>query len=104
MGLATGSREIHRLVCGCLGVAGSATCVLIYALGKRIWGARAGFLAGLMAGRGAIMVAESKLATTDATLTLWLVGCLFCLRELALKPSRATGGRILGLLDPGMPH
>ena len=26
-----------------------------------------------------IMVAESKLATTDATLTLWLVGCQFCL-------------------------
>ncbi len=35
------------------------------------------------------MVAESKLATTDATLTLWLVGCQFCLRELALTPSRA---------------
>ena len=26
-----------------------------------------------------IIVAESKLATTDATLTLWLVGCQFCL-------------------------
>ena len=71
------------------GVAGSATCVLIWALGRRMWGPRAGFLAGMMLAVSPIMVAESKLATTDATLTLWLVGCQFCLRELALKPSRA---------------
>ncbi len=71
------------------GVAGSATCVLIWALGRRMWGPRAGFLAGLMLAVAPIMVAESKLATTDATLALWLVGCQFCLRELALRPSRA---------------
>jgi len=70
-------------------VAGSATCVLIWAIGRRMWGPRAGFLAGLMLAVSPIMVAESKLATTDATLTLWLVGCQFCLRELALRPSRA---------------
>ena len=69
-------------------VAGSATCVLVWALGRRMWGPRTGFLAGLMLAVAPIMVAESKLATTDATLTLWLVGCQFCLRELALGPSR----------------
>jgi 4-amino-4-deoxy-L-arabinose transferase-like glycosyltransferase len=71
------------------GVAGSASCVLIWALGRRMWGPRVGFLAGLMLAVSPIMVAESKLATTDASLTLWLVGCQFCLRELALRPSRA---------------
>jgi 4-amino-4-deoxy-L-arabinose transferase-like glycosyltransferase len=69
-------------------VAGSATCVLVWALGRRMWGPRTGFLAGLMLAVAPIMVAESKLATTDATLTLWLVGCQFCLRELALGSSR----------------
>jgi 4-amino-4-deoxy-L-arabinose transferase-like glycosyltransferase len=71
------------------GIAGSATCVLICALGGRMWGPRAGFLAGLMLAVSPIMVAESKLATTDAALALWLVGCQFCLRELALRQSRA---------------
>jgi 4-amino-4-deoxy-L-arabinose transferase-like glycosyltransferase len=70
------------------GIAGSATCVLIWAIGRRMWGPRAGLLAGLMLAVSPIMIAESKLATTDAALTFWLVGCQFCLRELALRPSR----------------
>ena len=39
-----------------------------------------------------IMVAESKLATTDATLAFWLVGCQFCLWELARRPSQDLAG------------
>ncbi len=39
-----------------------------------------------------IMVADSKLATTDATLALWVVACQCCLRELTLRPSRLLAG------------
>jgi len=67
-------------------VAGSLSCVLVYALGKRMLGWHGGLLAALMLAVSPIMVAESKLATTDATLTLWLVGCQYCLRELAVRP------------------
>ena len=35
-----------------------------------------------------IMLIESKLATTDATLALWFVGREFCLWELSQRPSR----------------
>jgi 4-amino-4-deoxy-L-arabinose transferase-like glycosyltransferase len=52
-------------------------------------GGRAASMAALFLAVSPIMVAESKLATTDATLTLWLVGCQFCLAELAQRPSRA---------------
>ena len=51
-------------------------------------GARAGLLAGLILATAPIMVAESKLATTDATLTFWVVGCQFSLWELSRRPSR----------------
>ena len=69
-------------------LAGAATCVLVWAIGRRMLGTAAGFLAGLMLAVSPIMVAESKLATTDATLAFWLVGCQFCLCELARRPSR----------------
>ena len=46
-----------------------------------------------------IMVAESRLATTDATLALWLVGCQFCLWELARRPSRVIASLFWALLS-----
>ena len=55
-------------------------------------GSRGGFLAALMLAVAPIMVAESKLATTDATLTFWMVGGLCCLVELARKPSQLLAG------------
>ena len=45
-----------------------------------------------------IMVIESKLATTDATLTLWLVGCQSCLWELARRPSPGFAAGFWALL------
>jgi 4-amino-4-deoxy-L-arabinose transferase-like glycosyltransferase len=69
-------------------LAGAATCVLVWAWGRRMLGPRAGLMAGLVLATAPIMVAESKMATTDATLTLWVVACQFALWELAHRPSR----------------
>ncbi|AMV40046.1 ArnT family glycosyltransferase [Planctomyces sp. SH-PL62] len=69
-------------------LAGTGTCLLVWMLGRRILGARAGFLAALMLAVSPIMVAESKLATTDALLTFWLTACQLCLWELARRGSR----------------
>ena len=69
-------------------VAGAGTCLLVLALGRRMLGDRAGFYAALMLATAPIMVAESKLATTDATLALFLVGGWFCLWELSKRDSR----------------
>jgi 4-amino-4-deoxy-L-arabinose transferase-like glycosyltransferase len=73
-------------------LAGTGTCLLAWALGRRILGARGGALAGLMLAVAPIMVAESKLATTDATLVCLLLACQFCLWILARRPSRAFAG------------
>ena len=45
-----------------------------------------------------IMVTESKLATTDATLTLWLVGGQCCLWELSRRPSAGFAAGFWGLM------
>ena len=69
-------------------LAGVGTCLLLWRLGRKALGPRAGFLAALMLAVSPIMVAESRLATTDATLTFWLIGCQLCLWELARRESR----------------
>ena len=79
-------------------LAGTGTCVLTWLLARRMLGARAGLLAGLMLAVAPIVVAESKLATTDATLAFWLVGCQCCLWELARRPSRILAGTFWALL------
>jgi 4-amino-4-deoxy-L-arabinose transferase-like glycosyltransferase len=68
-------------------LAGAATCVLVWAWGRRMFGPKIGVLAGLILATAPIMVAESKLATTDATLTFFLVGCQFALWELSHRDS-----------------
>lgn len=73
-------------------LAGTGTCLLVWGMGRRMLGSRGGFLAALMLAVSPIMVAESKLATTDATLTFWMVGALYCLIELARSPSRVLAG------------
>jgi len=78
-----------RLVSAC---AGAATVLGVWVLGRRMFGPRGGWLAGLILATAPIVVAESKLATTDATLTLWLFGCQFCLWELGRRPSRIAAG------------
>jgi 4-amino-4-deoxy-L-arabinose transferase-like glycosyltransferase len=49
---------------------------------------RYGGLAGLILATAPIAVAESKLATTDATLAFLIFACQFCLWELGKHPSR----------------
>ncbi|WP_406699949.1 glycosyltransferase family 39 protein [Singulisphaera sp. Ch08] len=68
-------------------LAGAATCLVVWAWGRRMLGERAGLLAGLILATAPIVVAESKMATTDATLMLWVVGCQFCLWELSQRQS-----------------
>jgi 4-amino-4-deoxy-L-arabinose transferase-like glycosyltransferase len=71
-------------------IAGAGTCLLVWGLGRRMFGPRAGLLAALVLATAPMMVIESKLATTDATLTLFLVGCQFALWELSKAPSRVA--------------
>ena len=73
-------------------LAGTCTCLLVWGMGRRMLGNRGGFLAAMMLAVSPIMVAESKLATTDATLTLWMVGGLYCLLELAQRTSKVIAG------------
>src|SRR5262249_42177228 len=56
-------------------LAGTGSCLLVWMLGRLMLGSRGALLASAMIAVAPIMVAESKLATTDATLTFWLVGC-----------------------------
>jgi 4-amino-4-deoxy-L-arabinose transferase-like glycosyltransferase len=72
--------------------AGAAAVFGVWALGRRMFGPRGARLAGLILATAPIIVAESKLATTDATLALLVLGCQFCLWELALRPSRLCAG------------
>jgi 4-amino-4-deoxy-L-arabinose transferase-like glycosyltransferase len=69
-------------------VAGAATCVVVWAWGRRMFGPKVGLLGGLMLATAPIFVSESKLATTDATLTLFLVGCQYALWELTKRDSK----------------
>jgi 4-amino-4-deoxy-L-arabinose transferase-like glycosyltransferase len=79
-------------------LAGTATCLLTWTLGRRMLSARAAFLAGLIVAVSPIMVAESKLATTDATLVCLVVGCQACLWRLACGPSVVVAGAFWSLL------
>jgi 4-amino-4-deoxy-L-arabinose transferase-like glycosyltransferase len=66
-------------------LAGAGTCLLVWAWGRRMLGARAGRLAALIMATAPIVVAESKMATTDATLMFWVAGCQFALWELSRR-------------------
>lgn len=79
-------------------LAGTCTSLLVLSLGRRMFGPRAGLLAALMLTTAPIMVIESKLATTDATLALFLVGSQFCLWELSRHDSRRLAAAFWVLL------
>ncbi len=68
--------------------AGAAAVLGVSWLGRRLLGPRGGFLAALIYATAPIVAAESKLATTDATLALWLLGCQACLWVLSRRESR----------------
>ncbi|MEW4569869.1 glycosyltransferase family 39 protein [Tautonia sp. JC769] len=69
-------------------LAGTASCLLIWGFGRRLFGPAQGRWAALALATAPIMVAESKLATTDATLLLWLIGAQWSVWELSQRPSR----------------
>lgn len=69
-------------------IAGAATCLVTWWLGRSIAGPGAGLLAALALATAPIMVAESKLATTDATLALLVVTAQGCLWGLAGRDSK----------------
>jgi 4-amino-4-deoxy-L-arabinose transferase-like glycosyltransferase len=100
MGLATAVAGDNpfgaRLVSG---LAGTATAVGVWWLGRRLFGPRAGLLSGLMFATAPIVVAESKLATTDATLMLWLLGCQASLWVLSQRTSRVAAALFWILLS-----
>ena len=68
-------------------LSGVGTVLLVWGLGRRMFGPLAGRLAGIVLATAPIMVVESKLATTDAALMLFLTVSQFALWELSKKPS-----------------
>jgi 4-amino-4-deoxy-L-arabinose transferase-like glycosyltransferase len=83
-------------------LAGAGTVLLVWVLGRSMLGPRGGRLAAIVLATAPIMVAESKLATTDATLALWLVGCQACLWVLGKRPSRVASWSFWLLLSLAM--
>ena len=84
------------------GFAGAATCLLVWGLGRRMFGPQVGRLAALVLATAPIMLIESKLATTDATLALWFIAGQFCLWELNQRPSRRVAAVFWLLLALGI--
>jgi 4-amino-4-deoxy-L-arabinose transferase-like glycosyltransferase len=70
--------------------AGTASVLGVWLLGQKMLGQRGGRLAALILATAPITAAESKLATTDATLALWLLGCQGCLWVLGQRSSRTA--------------
>ncbi len=84
-----------RLVSAVMGV---GSVLLTWGWTRRTLGPRAGTLAGLVLATMPLMMAESKLSTTDATLAFFYVGCQLALWELAGGPSLRAALAFWGLL------
>jgi 4-amino-4-deoxy-L-arabinose transferase-like glycosyltransferase len=69
------------------GLAGAAMCVVVWFWGRRMFGPYAGRWAALVLITAPIVAFESKLATTDAPLVLWVVLAQWTLWELSRRPS-----------------
>jgi 4-amino-4-deoxy-L-arabinose transferase-like glycosyltransferase len=70
--------------------AGTMAVLGVWWMGRGLFGARGGTLAALIYATAPIVAAESKLATTDATLALWLLGCQSSLWTLSRRESRVA--------------
>jgi len=79
-------------------VMGTATVLLAWGWTRRVLGGAAARLAGLVLATMPLMVAESKLCTTDATLAFFHVGCQIALWELWTRPSRKAAAVFWTLL------
>ena len=80
-------------------LAGAATVLGVTVLGRRMLG-RGGGLAGLILATAPIAVAESKLATTDATLALLIFGVPVLRVGAGETPFAHAGGAILAVHEP----
>src|SRR5262249_31559624 len=80
-------------------LAGATTVLGVWWLGRRMLGPRGGGLAGRSLATAPMRVAQSKLATTDATLALWLFGCFACLWILSRRPSPGAAAAFWILLS-----
>ncbi len=69
-------------------LAGMGTVLLVWRLGRRMFDPRVGRLAALVLASAPIMIAESKLATTDAVLMLSMTLCFLALWELEQGESK----------------
>lgn len=63
-------------------LAGTATCLLAWRLGRSMLGPTAGLVGALALATAPLMIVGSKLATTDATLTMFVVSAQACLWRL----------------------
>ena len=64
-------------------IAGACTCAVIWLFGRKMFGPKVGLFAALMLATAPIFAYNSKLATTDATLTLFLTLCFYSLWEIS---------------------
>jgi 4-amino-4-deoxy-L-arabinose transferase-like glycosyltransferase len=84
MGIAGESAFGARLVSVLMG---TATCVAVWGLGRRLFSERVGLWAGMMAATTPLLVYNAKSATTDATLTFFIVMTMWALWELHQRVS-----------------
>ncbi len=68
-------------------LAGAASCLLVWGIGGRMLGRSAGRIAALILATAPIVVVNSKLATTDATLALFFLVCQISLWKLGQRVS-----------------
>jgi 4-amino-4-deoxy-L-arabinose transferase-like glycosyltransferase len=79
--------------------AGTGLVLGVWLLGRKMFGPTGGRLAALVMATAPIVVAESKLATTDAVLALLLFGCQACLWVLGQRSSAYAAAIFWGLLS-----
>lgn len=68
---------------------GAGTCLLVWGLARRLFDRPTARLAAVVLATAPIFAVESKLSTTDATLTFFLTACQLLLWELSRKESPA---------------
>jgi 4-amino-4-deoxy-L-arabinose transferase-like glycosyltransferase len=80
-------------------IAGAGSVLGVWWLGRRLFGPRGGTLAALIYATAPIVAVEAKLATTDATLALWVLGCQASLWVLSGRASRLAAAAFWGFLN-----
>ena len=88
----------HRLVVFVQVVLGTIVCGLVYRLGRRVGGERAGLIAALLVAINPTYVFATNLLASENLFVLWLVlGLLWATREPASRRTQIVAGVLLGL-------